>query len=396
MRKLILVTFAVIGSLTGPARLLAQTVEAQASLKPALTGYYTHVPWDGGTRADAAFQALSGTTIPMSTYSFVATKDNRTYTGTLVGTSPFASPKTGTTINAVIVPLKISIGASIFDPSAANSCDGNVSPLLRFQQSPIMAPVTNLGINGVNVGTAQFINGFRRAEFWSTIGGSASYQNPISYTTASPYVISSATVGTHGITYSSGCSLLGVVSNSWLDSYLKTTVMPALKASGVISPTSFVVFLFKNVVQSGSNPPTISNCCILGYHGATGNPVQTYSPMTWETTGLFGAGTADGSVASHEIGEWMDDPLGTNATPPWGVIGQVSGCQGNWENGDPLSGTLMPPITLSGKAYHMQELGFFSWYYNKLGTASVGTGGKFSSNGKFAGPSKACPPGGTN
>ena len=105
---------------------------------------------------------------------------------------------------------------------------------------------------------------------------------------------------------------------------------------------------------------------------------------------------SDASIASHEIGEWMDDPLAYNPTPPWGNVGQVSGCQANLEVGDPLSGTLMPPITMNGKEYQMQELAFFSWYFNKANDPSVGAGGKFSSNGTFQGPAKACPPGGTN
>jgi hypothetical protein len=71
--------------------------------------------------------------------------------------------------------------------------------------------------------------------------------------------------------------------------------------------------------------------------------------MDWDTTGDFG-GTADGSVSSHEIAEWMNDPLGNNPTPAWGNSGQVSGCQRNFEVGDPLSGTQMPAIAPSGKA----------------------------------------------
>lgn len=397
MPKIVLPSLAlVVTGVLASYSLFAQTdSSAQVATPPQLHGYYTHVPWTGGTHSDAQFQAAAGTTIPLATYSIVATKDNRTYNGTIVGTSPFAATKSGSTINTVVVPIKITIGTSVFDPTVGDSCDGNVSAQTRLLQSPLVANVANLTINGVNVGTSQYVNGVRRAEFWSTIGGSASYQNPLSFTFASSYTISAATVGSHGTTYSSGCHQLGIVSNSWLDSYLRGTVMPALTASGVISPAKFVVFLFRNVVQSSANPPSVNQCCILGYHGATGNPVQTYTPFTWDTTGDFGIGTADGTIASHEIAEWMDDPLGTNATPAWGNIGQVSGCQGNWENGDPLSGTLMPAITLGGKAYHMQELGFYSWYFNKSGSGSVGTGGKFSSNGKFAGPSKACPPGGT-
>lgn len=366
---------------------------AYPSAPPVLNGFYLTLPWDGGSHAEAAFQALAGTTIPMSSYSFASTKDNSTRTGTIVGTSPFVTPLAGTSINAVIIPLKITIGSTVFDPTASNSCDLGISALSRFQNSPLVAAVPNLTIGGVNVGNSQFINGFRRAEFWTKINGSSSYQNPINYTTAATVSLSA---GTHGTTYNGGstCKLLGIVSNSWLDGQLKT-LMASLRSSGVLSTTQFAIFLLRDVVQSSVDPPNTSNCCILGYHGATGNPVQTYSPMDWDTTGLFGSGTADGSVSAHEIGEWMDDPLGTNGTPKWGNIGQVSGCQGNLEVGDPLSGKLMPAITMNGKAYHMQELAYFSWFFNKLGTASLGGGGKFSSNGTFTGPSKVCPSGGT-
>jgi len=38
----------------------------------------------------------------------------------------------------------------------------------------------------------------------------------------------------------------------------------------------------------------------------------------------------------------------------------------------------MPTIDLNGYSYHLQELAFFSWYYNADGVASYGTGGEFS------------------
>jgi hypothetical protein len=190
----------------------------------------------------------------------------------------------------------------------------------------------------------------------------------------------------------SGCNKLGIVSKANLDAQLKV-IMPLLQISGVIATNKFVVFLMKNVVGSSATPPTTSKCCIGGYHGAFGSPAQTYSPMDYDTTGRFAA--HDIGIASHEIGEWANDPLGNNPTPAWGGIGQVSGCQGNFEVGDPLSGTSMPVITLSGYDYHPQELAFFSWFFNAETAASVGAGGKFSGHGTFKGPSKDCPPGGT-
>lgn len=384
--------------------------EGKASQKVHLRGYFKRKPWKEGGFKEAhkmALARLSGkpTVIPMSSYSFTSTKDGKTYSGYVVGTSPFATPLTGSTTNVVIVPLKISIGSATFDAAAPDPCDSNVSALTRFQQSPLVNPVSALTMNMTNVGNVQFIDGFRRAEFWDTIHGSAAYQNVLNFSVLDSYELTAATIqntdGNHGILIpGSDCASggntaqLALLSTDWLDGYLQGTVLPALTKSGKISPLDAVLFLFKNTVQSETdNPPSDQRCCILGYHSAVGAiAVQTYGTIDWDTSGIFGAGMSDASIASHEIGEWMDDPLASNATPPWGNIGQVTGCQANWEVGDPLSGTLMPPIMMNGKGYQMQELAFYSWFFNKTGNASVGAGGKFSSNGTFQAPAAACTP----
>jgi hypothetical protein len=93
---------------------------------------------------------------------------------------------------------------------------------------------------------------------------------------------------------------------------------------------------------------------------------------------------------THEIGEWMDDPLVdgvNNNTKPWGHIGQVTGCQANLEVGDPLSGTLQP-TSLGGTTWHPQELAFFSWFYHQ--NPSLGVNGWFSSNGTFTRDADPC------
>jgi len=59
-------------------------------------------------------------------------------------------------------------------------------------------------------------------------------------------------------------------------------------------------------------------------------------------------------------------------------------------HGSPASGRDHP---LQKDSNDESELAYFSWFY---GGASLGTGGKFSSNGTFAGAAKLCPPGGTN
>jgi hypothetical protein len=388
------VGIAVCAILAVPTKNFAQDRPEKLTLK------YEARPWTGGTPEDAVAAARSGATIPLSTYSIAPTKvkEKKPLTGTIVGTSPFATPLSGVTINAVVVPLIIGIGSSTFDPTAPNNCgvEAGNSALNSFNESPLVQPVPNLMFDGMNVGQTngvQYIDGFMRAEFWNVTGGSAAYANPISYTTAAPTTITADS--TNGITTGSGCTLLGVVSESFLSSQLATQLQN-LTQSGAISTTKVVFFLMSNVVLSQATPPTppgTSTCCIAGYHSAIGATPQFYAVMDYGTTG---SGVKNTAVAAHEIGEFMNDPLGSNAVPAWGGIGQVAAgkCQGNLEVGDPLTGTTLV-INMNSYDYYMQELAFFSWYFNSPTTASLGAGAKFSSNGTFGGPSKVCPPGGT-
>jgi hypothetical protein len=356
-----------------------------------LKEYHAVVPWAGGTNEDAQAQSVLGATIPMSTFSHLASKDGKTYKSTIVGTNPFV-PSTwngNTPINAVVVPV-IFLGSPTFDPTVGDLCDGNVSPLARFKNSPLTNNVP-LTVFNQYVGDTQFINGFRRAEFWNTIGGNPAYQNTINFTYLPAVTISGAPLSTLSGTTPSGCpTTLGILPGGGLQPLLENTIIPSLK----ISPTQFVIFLFHNVVQQ-ANPGYV-----LGYHAAFGSPVQTYAVVDWDMTSIF-SGVADASVASHEIAEWMDDPLGTNLTPAWGNVGQVSGCTTSWEAGDPLTGYLMPPIG----NYHMQELAFFSFFFNSPTDRSVGASyyiykeGTFSMNGSspsgaFLSPANVCPSGG--
>jgi hypothetical protein len=103
--------------------------------------------------------------------------------------------------------------------------------------------------------------------------------------------------------------------------------------------------------------------------------------MNFDSTGLFGISGRDTATASHEVGEWMDGWTIHLATirRRLGDIPDRSGCQGNLEVGDPLSGTEGPRIVMpNGFTYHLQELAFFSWFYN---SRSVGVNGWFSDNG---------------
>jgi hypothetical protein len=353
-------------------------------------------PWSG-TADRAASAARSGATIPLATFSISPTKvkEKKTLTETIAGANPFSTPVSGSVINAVVVPIIFNIGGTIFDPTAPNSCDTGYSAINRFNLSPLVQPVPNLTFNRVNVGNVQYTDGFMRAEFWNAIGGNPAYSNPISWSTAAPVTIT--VNANNGITSGSGCTLMGEVSQSFLNTQIAAQLQ-ALTQSGVISPTKLVLFLTNNVVGSSASPPTppgTSTCCNWGYHTATGNPPQFYIFADYKSAAVPStARDLNITIVSHEIAEFMNDPLLSNSTPAWGGIGSIPGCSRVLEVGDPL--TAVPaPITMNGLTYNPQELAYFSWFFNSPTAPSLGAGGVFSSNGSLHGPSQPCPPGGT-
>jgi hypothetical protein len=320
----------------------------------------------------------------MWAYNTTSSRNGRNYSGVMVGLDPTSNQTSTTVITTQIVPLIFQMpDGGVFDPTAPDACAAaplaGAADLTLFQQSPIFLNHA-YAMNGVNVGTTQYVDAFQQANFWSQVGGH-SYHTLLGATTLSPITVT-VSAGL-GVTIPPGpgqCGNLGLLSDiDSFDAFVRTQLIPLLAGSGV-SSTTFPIFLMSNVVLCG---PNFTGCGILGYHGAFGSPVQTYSVSGFDTALGY-----DAAVGAHEVAEWMDDPLGTNPTPPWGHIGQVGGCQNNLEVGDPLSGTDLPAVTMpNGFSYHLQELAFFSWF---MGGPSLGVGGKFSDNGTFQAAARLC------
>lgn len=368
-------------------------------------GRFGAVRWVG-VPASAVAAADAGTTIPLATITTQATKDGRAYDQVIVGRSPFGARKATVTIPVLVVPLIVRIGASTFDPTAADRCiPGGGAPLAAFLASPLILKVAFDGaagaghaalINGTHGGVTTYIDAFRRAEWWRALRGTA-YHTAFKVTVAPPWTLSAATVQSlgGGAVLGTGCAPLGVLRTAPFQNYVRETMIPGIPQ---ITPQTFVLFLAKDVVTTAGADLNCVDFCEIGYHSGVGAPVQTFAVAEYDTTSGFwnAPGITDISIVAHEMAEWLDDPLVTNPTPPWGAIGQVSGCQSNWETGDPLTGTDFPPIPMTnGISYHPQELAFHGWFYNADGVVSRAAGRKYSMNGTFLGPARPCPPGGT-
>jgi hypothetical protein len=414
-RKVILLVFCAALGLFAAAATFAQDAAKVASSRPKLRAYMTVKPAKGLDMEKmknelAATGATSAATLPLFLYNVQASRDQNDYTGVMVGANPFTGGG-GKSVSVLthIVPVIIitqTVGVSLsstniistrpgsttFDPTAADDfClnSPNDVPLKLFQQSPLFNPAT-FDFGGTIVGTTEYSDAFQRGNFWEALvdnGTLATYHtlvDPVQTLKAIVLRIPAKFGTTLPLADFPSCGPLGIIDINYFDFVLTTQIIPNLPG---VNPSNLPIFLLYNTVLA--SPVTdLNTCCILGYHGTTGFPIQTYSPGEFDTTGLFGPAISDTAIFAHEIDEWMDDPFGNNPTPAWGGTGQVVGaCQNNLEVGDPLTGTDAPPIVMSnGYTYHLQELAFFSWFF---GAPSVGIHGWFSNNGTFltdAGP----------
>ena len=296
-----------------------------------------HLRDDVQQRAGGALQTWNGA------FNFGGTN----YNYNMVGAAP--ATNTSVTITTFIVPVKIVITnrrgtKTTFDPSHVISNGNTVTT--NTVDSPLFDSTTTYVQSGTNVGTTQYEDAFQRGNFWGTVK-----TNPNSHILLSPTVLAEQTLspsrsfGTTGSPFGFTAALVDI---NWFDSQLPTIINNL-----GINPTQFVIFLTYDtyLTESGS-------CCIGGYHSSEGNIAnpQSYAEATYvDHPGEF---SQDVSALSHEIGEWIDDPLVVNVNgnnTPCGIL-EV----GDPEEGDANFGGF--PYALHGFTYNLQDLVFLPYF----------------------------------
>jgi hypothetical protein len=363
--------------------------QASAPQPSQLSMHSATLPYAGNPGA-AALAAQSNTATTIQTWSGTvgpAVQNGGFYPFTLVGKNVTVHQSTQTSIKTKVIPIVFTFTSTgdVFDPTVAKTtCGETHSDMYNVLNSPIFK-ATSFHVGTHNIGTVQFTDALQREEFYQYTNPAG--VNPGYHVKLAPTSVPAISVTANGYPVNgSGCGAIGMLRIQDWDSFVQGVLFPMLKAKGV-GPTTFPLFVFRNVVLYDNVP---GNCCIGGYHSAFNNPsfgghAQTYGNTDYDTTGRFGSWNQDTSVASHEVSEWMNDPYVNNPTPAWGHIGQVSGCQGNLEVGDPLTGTTFV-ITISGRHYHVQEEAFFGWFFGYAG----GVNGLYSMKGTFTTPSHLC------
>jgi phage shock protein PspC (stress-responsive transcriptional regulator) len=266
-----------------------------------------------------------------------------------------------------------------------------VSVESRFYNGPNFNPIS-ITSNGVDVGPAQLNDADQRAEFWTKVRGDG-YHTMLVPSTSTVLVLT-RTAPAGSTTVAGVCAgsahRFGLIDINAFDVQIQKII------NTYATPTQLPLVLSYNVFETSGG-----TCCIVGYHNSYGRATgtQAYAIGSYNDAGAFEVPIEDIHAWTHEIGELFNDPfitgdvpakttytLVSNATPAWGHIDEIGGCQTVLEVGDPLTGTAFP-VTYNGFTYHPQELAFFDWFFR---TPSEGTGGKYSFNGTFTTVQGAC------
>ena len=374
----------------------AVTLVPPPANRPDLT-FRDHPQWVAGygierlQNVDAArILRDSATSQTLPYWAGMFTDGSTPYTFLMAGKNPYAKNAGATKINFHVFAYVLKFaGGSVFDPRAVDSNCDSVSPLGRFFKSPLFnsAPITS---NGVNLGNIQYEDAHEKGEWYAQVKKDPNYA--LNLTHGSVYNWQNLTVpASEGGAVASQYTChgaYGLVSSSWLENEF----LALSTGSKFWNPDEVPTILLYNVFEVDDS----GHCCILGYHSAYTNSaghLQPFAVITVNDAGILSNDNIqDVHAASHELGEFINDPTTANTVPTWGHVGQTSGCQTNLEVGDPLTGTLFngTGINLGGFVYHVQELAFFNWFTQSTGYGYLGTGGKYSMSGTFSSPAAPC------
>jgi hypothetical protein len=290
-----------------------------------------------------------------------------TYKYSMVGTNPKKTSVT-TTVLVTIVPLRLVFSnGTIFDGS---------NKVADTTGSPIFQPAS------FKSGNTQYGDAIQRAEFWNSVSTTSPNYHVLlgQPTVAGAVTLNIPAADGQTATDSSTGKTIGIVNVNWFDPQ-----MQSLLTTQGFTPNMLPIFLSNNVYLS-QGAPTLSNCCIGGYHNAISNSagLQTYIWTTNADAGILGGFGEDVSALSHELAEWLNDPFTNNVVPHWiSPIAPQYGCNSFLEVGDPLVGVV---FTVNGS--HLQDEAFFSWFARK--TSSIAINGLYTYLGTFTTLSKLC------
>jgi hypothetical protein len=274
---------------------------------------------------------------------------------TMAGADPSASNVT-THITTYIIPVIFTYGASngnmVFNPKKAK-LNGNKNIVASLMSSPICDNGADFKSGSIDLGSGQYLDEYQRGNFW---GHSVGTTNPNYHTVVDCTTVRALKPLKITVSPSQGKVInnpfgSGVVGTYPINTFETQVHSYMTSHNTTITPDTFPFFISYDIYL------TQGGCCIGGYHNALGHQPggQTYGYTTIvDSPGAF---SEDIDAASHEVGEWMDDPFVDNHV----------NCNDNsiMENGDPLEGLANYgtfTVSLNGFTWHPQSLVFIPYF----------------------------------
>jgi hypothetical protein len=316
------------GASAAPERASATSATSGAAALGART---TTLPFKRSTARAAAPRraaAADPQPLPLWSSSFRYASEHKTYPFTMVGTDPSKDAVT-TTVASTLTPVS-----------------------LKFADKHVTAPnpalVRQLRLTGLYSdqsfpgGKGQYGDVYMRTQFWSALSNGTKKWHVKLAAPAVKQQLSLAVPSNKGGKYKlKNGQTLYLVDIEWFDTQLLARV-----DAGATS--ELTQFLGGDLVLCGRySARDVSSCGIGGYHSgidAADGP-HTYLYASYLDPKYYG--TASGfyklSPMSHELAEWLTDPLLTNLVPKWTEPSVPQyGCSSLLEVGDPLVGKNVP------------------------------------------------------
>jgi hypothetical protein len=302
---------------------------------------------------------------PLTTWNGSFVYLGHTYKYNMVGTTP--STGTSTTVPVFIIPvvLKYVKGTTTTTFSPATKQSNGASALTNTVNSPVFQSIDwKAGDGTTDLGTTQYEDAFQRGNFWGQVSTAPGYHVLLGAPKVNKPLVLTVPAADGSVGSEFGVKV-GLADINWFDGQLQAYIT----AHKAILPTTLPIFMTYDVYL------TSGGCCIGGYHSAMGSlpAPQAYSHFTY--VGKPGAFSQDVAALSHEVGEWLDDPLVVNTN------GNPVKC-GILEVGDPEEGFANFgdfPYTLGGFTYNLQDLTYLE-YFGAPSTTSVGGERTFHNN----------------
>lgn len=290
--------------------------------------------------------------VPFFHGSFLS--NGSTFSYTVVGSKP--QDGAATTISTQLLPISM-----LFEGYA----DEKGEPIVLDPQSLLQRVTNSPNFRSANyqTGFTQFGDAVQRAEFYGSMAPEWHTLLKAPQELKAVNIVVPRGMAKVFRNPASG-AIYALVDSSFFISQLNTIVQMAQ-----LRPDALAILLTNNVLLAPE--ADVKRCCVLGFHtafdaGQQANRrlVQTMVWASWVDTGILGANFGDVTPLSHEIGEWFNDPFGSNQTPEWQHPLASLGCQSTLETADPVAA--LPgssfPVTIDGFTFHPQTQVLLPWF----------------------------------